>query len=92
MFRENLVYSSSFQVIPDIVLSLSLMSINARGLKHFEKRKALFLFAKKKKTDLCFFQECHSTANYCNFWRSQWGDNICLAHGSEHSAGVGIYR
>jgi len=73
-------------------MSLSLMSINARGLKNSVKRKALFLFAKKNKTDFCFFQECHSTANDCSFWRSQWGDNIWLAHGSEHSAGVGIFR
>lgn len=40
---------------------LSFVSFNARGLRSHVKRKALFLFAKGFKTDLCFIQEAHST-------------------------------
>ncbi len=42
--------------------------------------------------DFLFLQETHSTANEVNFWRSQWGNDIWLSHGSEHSAGVGTLK
>ena len=50
--------------------------------------EALFLFAKQFQTDFCFFQESHSILADANFWRSQWGNDIWLSHGSERSAGV----
>lgn len=73
-------------------LSLSFVSLNARGLRDSGKRKALFLYGKKFKADFLFLQETHSTANEVNFWRSQWGNDIWLSHGSEHSAGVGTLK
>lgn len=73
-------------------LSLSIVSVYARGLGENRKGKALFLFAKRHKTDFCFFQETHSTANKVNFWRSQWGNEIWLSHGSERSADVGTLK
>lgn len=68
------------------------MSVNVRGLKDNIKRKALFLYAKSHKASFCFFQECHSTKEDTNFWRAQWGNELWLAHGSSHSAGVAILR
>ncbi|KAF7644176.1 hypothetical protein LDENG_00226450 [Lucifuga dentata] len=73
-------------------MSLSLWSVNARGLRNVIKRKALFLFMKEHKADFCLFQECHSTKKDFNFWTSHWGNQIWLAHGSEYSAGVGIFK
>ncbi len=73
-------------------MSLSLFSLNARGLKNNVKRKALFLFSKRHKVDFCFFQESHSTSGDARFWRSQWGNEVWLSHGSEYSAGVGIMK
>ena len=49
------------------------------------KRKVLFLFAKQFQTDFCFFKS-HSISADANL--SQWGNDIWLSHGSEHSAGV----
>lgn len=69
-------------------MSLSLVSLNARGLRQNCKRKALFLFAKQLKTDFIYFQESHSISADINFWRSQWGNDIWFSHGSERSAGV----
>lgn len=40
-------------------MSLSLISLNTRGLRDIVKRKALFLFAKQLKTDLVFFSKSH---------------------------------
>ncbi len=73
-------------------MSLSLMSISARGLKNNVKCKVLFLFAKNYKGNFCFFQECHSTSDVSNLWRSQQGNDVWLAHGSEHSVGGGIFK
>ncbi len=36
-------------------MSISIVSLNARGLRDNVKRKALFLYAKSFKTDFCFF-------------------------------------
>lgn len=69
-------------------MSFSVVSFNARGLRQNCKRKALFLFVKQFKTDICFIQESHSTSVDTSFWKSQWGNNICFSHGSKRSAGV----
>lgn len=73
-------------------LSLSVLSLNARGLRQICKRKALFLFAKKFRTDFCFFQESHSLSSDVNFWKSQWGNDAWFSHGSERSAGVATFK
>lgn len=69
-------------------MSLSIVSLNARGLRQICKRKALFLYAKNFKCDFSFFQESHSVAADVNFWKSQWGNDAWYSHGSERSAGV----
>jgi len=69
-------------------MSLSLISLNARGLRNNLKRKAIFLFAKQHKTDLCFLQETHSISEDVPFWKSQWGNDIFCSHASQRSAGV----
>lgn len=71
---------------------LSIVSLNTRGLRNNVKRKALFLFAKQFRSDFFFAQESHSIFNDTNFWRTQWGDTIWLAHGTERSAGVVTFK
>lgn len=73
-------------------MSISIVSLNARGLRDNVKRKALFLYAKSFKTDFCFFQESHSVFKDITFWKNQWGNEVWMAHGSEHSAGVMIMK
>lgn len=73
-------------------MSLSVVSLNARGLRNLTKRKAVFLYLKQFKTDFCFLQECHSSVEDLNFWRSQWGLDIWMSHGTSHSAGVCILK
>lgn len=75
-----------------IFMSLSLVTLNVRGLRFNVKCKALFLFAKQQKSDFCFFQEVHSTPKDVNFWKAQWGNDVWFAHGSEHTAGVAILK
>lgn len=69
-------------------ISLSIVSLNARGLRNITKRKALFLFVKQLNTEFSFCQESHSNSKDENFWRSQWGNDLWFSHCSERSAGV----
>lgn len=73
-------------------MSLSIISLNVRGLRNNVKRKAVFLFCKQFSTDFCFIQESHSIEQDGSFWRSQWGDDLWLSHGTERAAGVCILK
>lgn len=39
-----------------------------------------------------FLQKSPSVANDASFWKTQWGNDIWLFHGSERSAGVAILK
>ncbi|XP_051811833.1 sialomucin core protein 24 isoform X5 [Acanthochromis polyacanthus] len=73
-------------------MSLSIISVNARGLRNAIKRKAFFLYCRQYNTDFCFIQESHSVELDGSFWRSQWGGDLWFAHGTERSGGVGILK
>ena len=69
-------------------VAFKLLSLNARGIRSFEKRKALFLWLMKQQTDICFLQETYSTKEIENSWKTQWKGEMFFAHGSEYSRGV----
>lgn len=69
---------------------MKLLSLNARGLRNIVKRKAIFIFCKDYNADIIFIQETHSCKEDEKLWKSQWGEDIWLTHGSNHSAGVAI--
>lgn len=69
-------------------MSLSVVSLNARGLRDSLKRKALFLFGKQCKTDFCVFQETHTVNDDVNFCKSQWGNEAFFSHATQRSAGL----
>lgn len=81
-----------FTTVCVILLTLSFVSLNARGLRNNVKRKAVFLFAKQFRSDFFYVQESHSVPDDTNFWRSQWGNSIWLSHGTERSAGVATLK
>ena len=64
------------------------LSLNARGIRTLEQRKALFHWLKKEKADVIFLQETYSTVDVENTWKSQWKGDLFFAHGSKHSKGV----
>lgn len=70
--------------------SLTVMSLNARGIRDSVKRKAVFLFCKRSEADLILLQETHSCESDVKFWKGQWGNGIYCSHGTNHSAGVSI--
>lgn len=50
------------------------------------------MFVRQHKSDFCFIQESHSVPDDGRLWRSQWGNDLWQAHGSEHYAGVATLK
>ena len=48
-----------------------LLSLNARGFRCFEKRKAVFAWLKQQEADIYFLQETYSTKRIENSWKEQ---------------------
>ena len=69
-------------------VDFSLLSLNTRGIRTFEKRKAIFSWLLNSGADICFLQETYSTQEVENIWRKQWKGNMFFSHGSSHSRGV----
>ena len=69
-------------------VAFKLVSLNARGIRSFEKRKAVFGWLVKQHADICFLQETYSTKEVENTWNSQWQGKIFFSHGSEHSSSM----
>ena len=72
------------------MVSLKVLTCNARGLADKVKRKQVFLYVKSYNPVVVFFQETHSTKNAAKFWRSTWGANMYFAHGTNRAKGVAI--
>ena len=69
-------------------VNFKLLSLNARGIRTFEKRKAIFSWLSKSGADICFLQETYSTRDIENIWKNQWRGNMFFSHGTCHSKGV----
>jgi len=71
-------------------IDFKILSLNVRGMRNYEKRKAIFLWISKQNADAIFLQETYSTKEVEYFWTLQWKGEIFFAHGSEHSKVVMI--
>lgn len=65
-----------------------MLSLNVRGIRSLEKRKALFIWLQKQNADIIFLQETYSTKDVENAWKCQWKGPMFFAHGSNRSCGV----
>ena len=64
--------------------------MNVRGIGNFKKRKMIFTWCRKQKSDFIFLQETHSKKDSETCWKNEWGSEIIMAHGSFNSCGVAI--
>ena len=78
----------SFVIVVIVLMCLSLLSLNARGVRSYEKRKALFGRLMKDKADICYLQESYSKPEVDEIWKSQWKGELYFSQGTEHSKGV----
>ena len=65
----------------------NLLSLNVRGIRTSETRKAVFSWLVNSDADIIFLQETYSTRDIENIWRKQWKDEMFFSHGSNHSRG-----
>ena len=66
---------------------LNIVSLNVRGLRNEEKRRAIFNFYRDRCTILCL-QETHSTIEDEKIWAAEWGGRAFFSHGTNQSRGV----
>ena len=52
--------------------SIKCLPLNVIGLSNFHKRRAIFSWCSKQKTELIFLQETHSTTERQDQWRKEW--------------------
>ena len=67
-----------------------IVTLNARGLGDFRKRREVFNMCHSKGYDIIFVQETHSTKRVENLWKSEFGGKIYFSHGTSQARGVAI--
>ena len=71
-------------------INFRLVSLNVRGIRSFEKRKAVLNWLYKSQADICFLQETYSTPEVVNIWKTEWKGDTFFSHGSCQSEGTMI--
>ena len=69
-------------------LDFKMLSLNVRGIRSFDKRKALCNWIAKERSDIIFLQETYCTPEVENIWKSQRRGSVFFSHGSQHSRGA----
>ena len=67
-----------------------ILSLNVRGLNELKKRRSVFNWIQRQKTDIAFLQETYSSQEKEDMWQNEWGGKIIFLHGSKHSRGNAI--
>ena len=70
-------------------MSLTIISLNTRGLGDPVKRRAIFNYYRSRGNTICL-QETHSSPECELSWRSEWGGEIQFSHGTSSVRGVCI--
>ena len=52
-------------------INFKLLSLNARGIRSFDRRKSIFNWLFKSSADICFLQEMYSTPEVESEWKKQ---------------------
>ena len=63
---------------------MKIQSLNMRGGRDLWKRKSIFEYLKKQKSDFIMLQECHILDSDFNQWKNDWelGDIYCNSYTS----------
>lgn len=70
--------------------TISLCSLNVRGLGNFKKRQQVFQWLNDKKYSICLLQETHSTPEIIDKWKSEWKGETFFSGNKTNRAGVAI--
>ena len=55
------------------------------SIRDLQKRKSIFTWIEKQKSDITFLQETYSTPEILTDWKFQWRGEMIYSHGSNHS-------
>lgn len=69
---------------------LKILSLNVRGIRNPNKRRAMFCYLKQQKATIFCLQETYSQPDDEKIWSAEWGGKIVFCHGTAHSKGVCI--
>ena len=67
-----------------------MVSLNVRGLGNHKKRTSVFNWITKKKFDVIYLQETHSTQELEQLWKNEWKGRTFMSHGTSNSKGCMI--
>ena len=70
-----------------MVYKLNILSLNVRGLRNTNKRRAIFSYLKNQNATIFNLQETFSKPED-EKWTAEWGGKGFFSHGTEHSKGV----
>ena len=65
-----------------------IFSLNVRGLRNTNKRRAIFPFLKNQKATIFNLQETFLKPEDERIWTAEWGGKGFFSHGTEHSKWV----
>ena len=71
-----------------MVVNLKVISLNVRGIRNPNKRRAIFCYLKQQKANIFCLQETYSQPDDEKIWSAEWGGKIFFCHGTAHSKGV----
>ena len=67
---------------------LKILSLNVRGLRNTNKRRAIFSYLKNQNATIFNLQETFSKPEDEKIWTAEWGGKLFFSHGTEPSKGV----
>ena len=70
--------------------NFKIISVNARGIGSYKKRKGFFQWLKKSKSNVIFLQETHSVSKDEYTWPTQLSGHYIFSHGTSKSKGVAV--
>lgn len=74
------------------MLNIKILSLNVRGLRNEVKRRAIFAYLKRQKSDIFCLQETFSNKDDEKNWLDEWGGKMFFSHGTKHSKGICILQ
>ena len=73
-----------------LACKLKILSLNVRGIRNPNKRRAMFCYLKQQKATIFCLQETYSQPDDEKLWSAEWGGKILFYHRTAHSKGVCI--
>jgi len=75
---------------PFLKTIMAILKCNIRGIRNRVKRRSIFSYLKDQNCHFYLLQETFSEPKDERAWKNEWGCDVFLSHGSNHSKGVSI--